>query len=72
MVSLTKMSGYFSSERSRALIIAAKVLERPHEGRDEDIVVLARQLLRSQDELDCLMFNGTLKTGSTTVSSPDV
>ena len=43
-----------SSERGRALIIAAKILDRLHP--DDDLAVLARALKRAQEERDSLAF----------------
>lgn len=40
------------SERGRALILAAAVLDRPNADPDDDIAVLARQLTRAQEEID--------------------
>lgn len=40
------------SERGRALILAAAVLERPNADPDDDLAVLARQLTRAQEEID--------------------
>lgn len=42
------------SERGRALIIAAAVLDRPNADPDDDIAVLARQLMRAQEELEAM------------------
>lgn len=45
---------YLISERGRALIIAAAVLDRPNADPDDDLAVLARQLTRAQEEIDSL------------------
>ena len=42
------------SERGRALILAAGILDRPHADPDDDLAVLARQLTRAQEEIDSL------------------
>lgn len=42
------------SERGRALILAAAVLDRPNADPDDDIAILARQLGRAQEEIDSL------------------
>lgn len=39
------------SERGRALILAAAVLDRPNADPDDDIAVLARQFNRAHEEL---------------------
>lgn len=43
------------SERGRALIIAADVLDRSDGDPDGDIAILARQLQRAQEEIEILM-----------------
>ena len=40
------------SERGRALILAAAILDRPSGDPDDDLAVLARQLNRAQEEID--------------------
>lgn len=42
------------SERGRALILAAAVLDRPSADPDDDLAILARQLTRAQEEIDKL------------------
>jgi hypothetical protein len=42
------------SERGRALILAAAVLDRPNADPDDDMAVLARQLIRAQEEIESL------------------
>lgn len=42
------------SERGRALILAAAILDRPNADPDDDIAVLARQLTRAVEEIDKL------------------
>jgi len=48
------MSTYIS-ERRRALILAASLLDNPDLDPDADIVVLARQLTRAQEEIEALV-----------------
>jgi hypothetical protein len=48
------MAEHLISERGRALIIAAAVLDRHDLDPDDDIVVLARQLTRAQEALEQL------------------
>lgn len=47
-------NSYLISERGRALIIAAAILDRPNADPDDDIAVIARQLNRAQEEIDVL------------------
>lgn len=47
------------SERGRALILAAAILDRPNADPDDDLAILARQLTRAQEEIDKL--NGKVK-----------
>jgi hypothetical protein len=39
-------------ERSRALALANAILDRPDMDPDDDLVVLARQLIRAQEEIE--------------------
>ncbi len=39
------------SERKRALLLAAKILDRPNADPDDDLALLARQLSRACDEM---------------------
>lgn len=48
------MPEYLISERGRALILAAAILDRPGGDPDDDLAVLARQLTRAQEEIDNL------------------
>lgn len=48
------MEEHLISERGRALILAAAILDRPHADPDDDLAVLARQLTRAQEEIDGL------------------
>lgn len=38
-------------ERDDALVLANKILERPHGDPDDDLAVLARQLLRAREQV---------------------
>jgi hypothetical protein len=46
------MAEYLISERGRALIIAAAVLDRSNADPDDDIAVLARQLIVANEEIE--------------------
>lgn len=46
------MAFHLISERGRALILAAAILDRPSGDPDNDLAVLARQLTRAQEEID--------------------
>jgi hypothetical protein len=48
------MSDHLISERGRALILAAAILDRPNTDPDSDLVIMARQLTRAQEEIDSL------------------
>jgi hypothetical protein len=48
------MPEHLISERGRALILAAAILDRPDADPDDDVAVLARQLTRAQEEIDNL------------------
>ena len=41
-------------EKGQALILAAKILDRPGVERDSELAILARQLLRSEEEIGWL------------------
>lgn len=43
-----------SAERQRALELAERILDRPNADPDDDLAVLARQLIRAQEEINSL------------------
>jgi hypothetical protein len=50
----TLLGVHDTSEKYRALILATTVVGRPNADPDDDIVVISRQLLRSEGEIDRL------------------
>lgn len=41
-------------EHEEALLLAGKILDRPHADPDDDLAILARQLLRTREQLNAI------------------